>query len=124
MEAQTDDYNGYFARLWAWFCERFLNRNGSENANDFFTNDQNELSFGKKREGDEESMRSSGTFGGKFKKQDSDGEKDLDGDQLALKTLKLNIDDKNKHDNQRENSPNKSDIFNKSAVGDNNQNTD
>ena len=132
IETQTDDFNGYFARFWAWFCDRFLNRRG-EDPGDFFTNDQNELSFGKKREGDEESMRSSGTFGGPKKNNKGDSEskqenkdKDKDKDmntELALKTLKLNMNDSNKLIKQQS-SPNQSDIFNKSAAGVDYQATD
>ena len=80
-------------------------------------NDQNELSFGKMKENDAESMRSSGTFGGgrNNKRKNTDGE---DGkEELALKTLSLNLDEKNKLEKQQS-SPNKSDIFNKSAIGD------
>lgn len=113
---QTDDYNGYFAKLWAWFCERFLNR--SQPPHDFFMNDQNELSFGKKKEEDNDSLNSSGTFGGHKEKKSEKNE-----EELALKTLKLNIDEKSKLEKQQS-SPSKSDIFNKSAVGDSQQNTD
>ena len=47
-------------------------------------------------------MRSSGTFGGRNKNrddedgEDEDEEKGVLNDELALKTLSLNIDDKNK----------------------------
>ena len=67
-------------------------------------------------------MRSSGTFGGRSKnnsKTSKDGDKELLGGELALKTLDPHL---LHHDDQSPNqSANKSDIFNKSGAGDTEQ---
>ena len=66
-EAQTDDKDGVLARIFAW-----LSGKRSDDSNGFFNNfanqNKHELSFGKKKEDDEDidvEVQSSGTFGGK-----------------------------------------------------------
>ena len=73
IQCQTDDYGGMLKGIWAWLSERFKSQD--QNQSGFFSNDANELSFGRRRESDgSDSNKSvkSGTFGDNLELKDDE----------------------------------------------------